>query len=92
MSLLYSWLVNRPLPDVPSKKPRVFFAGLLKGNQWVFISPDRKGPRRFLGGVAFGWGWLTSHPSQEYGLSLLAEVGWQGADDVVGQGSVCDML
>ena len=26
-------------------------AGLIKGKQWVFICPDHKGPRLFLGGV-----------------------------------------
>ena len=28
-------------------------AGLIKGNQWVFISPDHKGPRLFLERVRF---------------------------------------
>ena len=38
-------------------------AGLIKGKTTVFISPDHKRPRLFLGGVrgTSGGGWLISH-------------------------------
>ena len=52
--------VNQPTPRAtyPPKRNKGFIAGL-KGNQWVFISPDHKA--LFLGGGALGGSWLTSH-------------------------------
>ena len=43
-----------PQSGAPPRNKGLIF-GLIKGNQWVFISPDHKGPRLFLGGnVALG--------------------------------------
>ena len=58
-----SWLVNQPPLTYPPPRNKGLIAGLIKGNRTVFISPDHKGPRLFLGGgyVRPGGGWLTSH-------------------------------
>ena len=47
-------MAGQPTPPGPRTPPRNkgLIAGLIKGNQWVFISPDHKGPRLFLGGGA----------------------------------------
>ena len=63
-----SWESKVPPPKLrfpqeiagPNSRPKI------KGNQWVFIVPDHKGPRLFLGGfhVALGGtGALDSHGS-----------------------------
>ncbi len=45
----------------PPTRYRGLIAGLIKGNQWLFISPDHKALfHLFLGGYIRG-GWLTSH-------------------------------
>ena len=47
-----------PMPPPPGNKALI--AGLIKGNQWVFIVPDHKAGY-FLGGVALGGVPLDSH-------------------------------
>ena len=41
--------LNLPPATKPPKRNKGLTAGLIKGNQWVFISPDHKGPLLFLG-------------------------------------------
>ena len=54
---------------------RVLIAGLIKGNQWVFISPDHTGPRLFLGGVRGpGGGTLTSHEPANFSWFPTAQI------------------
>ncbi len=45
-------MAGQPTPLAQATPPRSkgLTAGLIKGNQWVFISPDHKGPRLFLRG------------------------------------------
>ena len=42
--ILESWLVNQPPPNgnIPPPRNKSLIAGLIKGNQWVFISPDHE--------------------------------------------------
>ena len=47
-------------PNVPPSRNRGLTAGLIKGNQWVFISPDHKAGYSW-GGTWPGGGRLTSH-------------------------------
>ena len=50
-------LATAPPKATFTPRNKGLIAGLVKGNQWVFISPDHKGPRLFLGGnVALGGG------------------------------------
>ena len=54
-------MASQPTPPGPRTPPRNkgLIAGLIKGNQWVFISPDHK-PGYFWGGFPVtGGGWLT---------------------------------
>ena len=60
MVSLFMGTQGTPPKATPPKKQPALIAGLIKGNQWVFIVPDHKGPRLFLGGVnvALGGGTL----------------------------------
>ena len=76
--LALSWLVNQPPPRTPPPEIRVLIAGLIKGNQRVFISPDHKGPRLFLGGVrgpgGVGWPVMILRKDPDLGIADLSKI------------------
>ena len=56
------FMANQPTPPITGAPPQIhkgLIAGLIKGSQWVFISPNHKAGY-FWGGYV-GGGWLTSH-------------------------------
>ena len=57
------WLVKLTPQMYPPSENKGLIAGLDKGNPMVFISPDHKGPRLFLGDTYVfnrgGFGWLA---------------------------------
>ena len=63
--------LNQTPPDhvhvPPETIHKALMFGLIKGNQWVFISPDHEAGY-FWGGYVRGGVWLTSHNENNFHL------------------------